>query len=140
MYQALGVLKSTATGQTIIPTFPDLPDQQVGEFGGYFGAIAVNTHNLYEEFPTLGVTAEGLRASLGPAPAGPYASALALANTTANQNLLGFPSLLNRRPEAQNVFLMLSFHRHQIASNRFKSAFKSSNRVETAIKLQFESI
>lgn len=67
-----GVIKDVATGQVLIPEFPQLPTEVIGEFGGFYGNINDETHNLYEEIPCLGVAAENLRQSLSNAPPGTY--------------------------------------------------------------------
>lgn len=103
--QALGVVKAASTGQQLIPSFPALPVTPIQGFGGYFGAVDDETHNLYEEFPTLGVTTEGLRRSISDAAAGNCTSSLAPQNAQVNQNLLGYTPLVGRRPESKNQFL-----------------------------------
>lgn len=99
--RALGNVVSP-TGQHLYPEFPDIPVFQIGGFGGYFGVLNLDTHNLYEELPCLGVTAEAVRQSVSVAPAGPYVSALALPNQPCNENLLGFRPLGHRRQEPKD--------------------------------------
>lgn len=61
--QAFGAIKSASFGD-FIPEFPKLPTIQIKGFGGYFAPLNTETHILYEEFPSLGVAAEGLRMAL----------------------------------------------------------------------------
>lgn len=90
--KGLGTIEAD-TGQTLIPRFPELPNQQVQGQGGYFGVVDGENHILYEEFPTLGVTGEGLRQSLSDAPPGVYNSSVAPAELAVNTNLQGFGPL-----------------------------------------------
>lgn len=99
--RALGNVVSP-TGQHLYPEFPPLPVEQIGGFGGYYGELDENTHNLYEELPCLGVTAEAVRQTVSVAPAGPYVSALAPQNQPCNGNLLGFRPLGHRRQEPKD--------------------------------------
>lgn len=105
--QALGTVKCAGTGQTIIPAFPPMPEQVIQGFGGYFGNMDEGTHNLYEEFPCLGTTGEGLRQALGDLPPGDYQSSLQFNGQTVNRNLQGYAPLTNRRNEAKNPFFNL---------------------------------
>lgn len=50
----------TLTGQHLYPTFPTMPTNVVGGKRGYYGAINVENHNLYEEVPCFGVLAEAI--------------------------------------------------------------------------------
>lgn len=105
--KAVGTIQTTSTGQTLIPTFPELPHQILHEHGGYYGAINEENHNLYEEIPCMGVCSEAVRQSLSDAGPGRYASQLDTPDVQVNSNLLGFENLTNRRPEAKNFFLNL---------------------------------
>jgi hypothetical protein len=105
--QSLGTVRCTGTGQTLIPEFPPLPDEVIAEFSGYFGEMGEDTHNLYEEFPCLGVAGETLRHALSNEAAGEYASSLAFDGLAVNRNLQGYAPLANRRNEAKNPFLNL---------------------------------
>lgn len=93
----------TVTREHLRPTFPALPTQQVGGYGGYYGAISPATHNNYEELPCPGVLAEAVRQSVSDAAPGPYQSSLQAEGIIPNQNLLGFRPLANRRNEAKNL-------------------------------------
>lgn len=98
-------IEQAGTEQVLIPTFLDLPDQEISEHGGFFGALAENTHALYEEFPAIGVLAEILRVSISDAAPGDYGNVLTPGNLTVNQNFCGYKPLVNRRAEAKNPFL-----------------------------------
>lgn len=87
------------------PAFPQLPTSVVGPHGGYYGPFGPDTHNLYEEIPCTGVTAEAVRRTVSAAPPGPYLSALNTDQLTATENLLGFAPLGNRLPEAKQLAL-----------------------------------
>lgn len=100
-----GTIEDVGTGQQLIATFPALPDIPVNGFGGYWGQIGAQNHALYEDYPNLGVMAEGLRQALSDAGPGIYVSAIAPEDLTPNGNLQGFRSLVNRRGEAKNLFL-----------------------------------
>lgn len=93
----------TMTREHLYPTFPSLPNQEIGAFGGYFGSLDPTTHNLYEEIPCLGVTGEAIRRSISNEPPGPYVSSLTTEHLTVNQNLLGYRNLGSRRNEAKNL-------------------------------------
>lgn len=93
----------TMTREHLTPSIPDLPQEVIAGHGGYYGPITVDTHNLYEEIPCLGVTSEAVRQSVSNAAPGPYVSSLAGDNIEPNQNLLGFRPLANRRNEAKNI-------------------------------------
>lgn len=105
----------TKTGQHLYPSAPPLPDQQIGGIGGFFGPLVMPgqpnadnmRHNLYEELPTLGVTAAAIMASVSNAPPGAYISQLTLNGQQPNGNLLGFRPLAHRREEAKNIALNL---------------------------------
>lgn len=83
-------------------------------FGDYWEPIAQWNHNNYEEYPSLGVLAEGIRQALSAAAPGVYASSIAPGEIFANANLQGFRPLVNRRAEEKNFFSNLS-----IADNVF---------------------
>lgn len=92
---------TTSTGQHLHPTFPPLPIATVGNKHGFFGAIAANNHNLYEEIPCLGVLAEAIQYAVSNENPGTRASVLSTQHATVNRNLLGFYPLLLRRQEAK---------------------------------------
>ncbi|XP_036141519.1 uncharacterized protein LOC118645133 isoform X2 [Monomorium pharaonis] len=106
----------TMTKEHLHPEFPELPTQQIAGFGGYYGRINEDTHNLYEEIPCMGVLSEAVRHSISNEPPGPYASSLAEENLTPTSNLLGFQNLGSRRNKAKN----LAFHAG-ITNNEFPS-------------------
>lgn len=101
---ALGVVKCTTTGQTLIPKFPELPHAQVAGHGGYYGALNNATHNIYEEVPALGVCAEAIRRAVSNVQPGPYQSSIVALPLNANTNLPGFSELGTRSPEAREFF------------------------------------
>lgn len=90
----------TPTETKLAPEFPPLPIQVVQGFGGYYGPINTDNHNLYEEIPSLGVLAEGIRMALSNADPGPYVSSL---SDRANYNLLGYKPLASRHREAKQT-------------------------------------
>lgn len=108
--KALGTIQDSATGQTLIPVFPDLPATPVAEFGGYYGAVDADNHNLYEEIPCLGVMAEAIRHTVSNDGAGRYASALDTEHNLVNHNLLGFEDLTIRRNEGKNFYLNIGIN------------------------------
>lgn len=120
---AIGNIKDLATGQSLIPSFPPLPTQVVGAVTGTFGAVAADTHALYEEFPTLGVVAESLRNAIGDGPAGDYASSLALEHAAVNGNMCGYVPLLNRRIEAKQMALACGITADEISESIANTAF-----------------
>lgn len=87
---------------------------------------------------------EGLQAALGNAPAGVYASALALPGLTVNQNLLGFVPLVNRRNEAKNFFLNIGITNEEFAENPVNSRLNrpsfNSNDLAQVFDVQAEKI
>lgn len=98
------------TGQHLFPAFPPLPTTVLQGNGGYYGQLLEpgegvdNTiHNLYEEIPCLGVTAEAVQASLSNNPPGPYVSHVTYRGQQPNANLLGFRPLGTRRAEPKNL-------------------------------------
>ncbi|XP_024894021.1 uncharacterized protein LOC112468878 isoform X2 [Temnothorax curvispinosus] len=94
----------TLTGAHLCSEFPPLPTEVVQGFGGYYGPISADTHNLYEEIPCLGVTSESVRHSISNDPPGRYHSSLERPadNIIPNENLLGFKPLGARCEEAKN--------------------------------------
>lgn len=112
--KALGTIQTTSTGQTLIPEFPPLPTEQVENFTGFYGAIAANNHNLYEEIPCLGVMSQALCVALSDANVGRYPSALDVDNVLVNANLLGFEPLTARRLEGKNFFLNIGLTPDQL--------------------------
>lgn len=89
----------TATGDTLVPHFPELPNQVVATYPGSLAVVNTDNHNLYEELPVIGPTIECLRQRLhGPQPnlGRVYPSQFAPANT----NLQGFARLHHCRMEA----------------------------------------
>jgi hypothetical protein len=108
----------TIQREHLTPEFPPLPDQQINNFGGFYGPINVDNHNFYEEIPCLGVLAEAVRNSVSNAEPGPYVSSLEDRehDVIPNENLLGFKPLGARRVEAKN----LAFD-SRITANRFPS-------------------
>lgn len=127
--KSLGLIETSSTGQTLIPTFPNIPNQAIGGFGGYWGAIALDNANQYEEIPTLGVAAAGIRAAVGVHAAGRYDSALDVGDAEnenqilVNANLLGFEPLVNRRDEARNFFLNLGIQENEFPNTVENTAF-----------------
>lgn len=107
----------THTGQHLYPEFPPLPVEVTGAFGGYYGPINLNNHNLYEEIPCLGVVSEALRQSISDAAPGAYASAIALPDQPCNGNLLGFRPLGHRRDEAKTFSARYGITANQFACN-----------------------
>lgn len=101
-YRSIGNVTSS-TKQRLLPAFPPLPIDQINGFGGYYGTLASSpeNHNLYEEIPCLGVTAEAVRQTVSDAPSGPYVSCLSVDGLSVNQNLLGYKPLAVRRAEAK---------------------------------------
>lgn len=91
------------TKEHLTPTIPSLPTSIISGHGGYYGTLALNTHNAYEELPSLGVTNEAIRQSVSNEPPGPYQSSLATKEFIPNANLLGFRPLSHRRTEAKNI-------------------------------------
>ncbi|XP_077274479.1 uncharacterized protein LOC143904079 isoform X3 [Temnothorax americanus] len=85
----------TLTGEHLRSEFPPLPTEVIQGFGGYYGPISADTHNLYEEIPCLGVTSESVRHSISNDPPGRYHSSLERPadNVIPNENLLGFKPL-----------------------------------------------
>lgn len=104
LFMQLKVLGSiSSVEEDIYPSFPDLPTNKVANHGGYYGPINVETHNLYEEIPCLGVLSEAVRQSVSDAAPGSYASALSAEDIIPNTNLLGYLPLGERQPEAKNI-------------------------------------
>ncbi|KAF6198426.1 hypothetical protein GE061_008174 [Apolygus lucorum] len=110
-----------STESHLYPAFPPLPVQQVNGFGGYYGPLNVDTHNLYEEIPCLGVAAEAVRRSLTNDEPGHYQSALTTQDLIANENLLGYEDLSLRLAEAKAKLLKLG-----ISSTRFPEIVPST--------------
>ncbi|XP_077274478.1 uncharacterized protein LOC143904079 isoform X2 [Temnothorax americanus] len=119
----------TLTGEHLRSEFPPLPTEVIQGFGGYYGPISADTHNLYEEIPCLGVTSESVRHSISNDPPGRYHSSLERPadNVIPNENLLGFKPLGATCEEAKN----LAFHAG-ITSEKF--SFSLPN---TGINLHF---
>jgi hypothetical protein len=120
--QAIGKIECK-TGQHLTPSFPPMPEETIRNNGGYFGPMNQHTHLLYEEIPSMGVLGEGLRRAISNADPGPYNSNLALLQTTANSNLLGFEPLTHRRNEAKNAILMLGVTEHILPSSFGNTGF-----------------
>ncbi|XP_072758698.1 uncharacterized protein [Anoplolepis gracilipes] len=91
------------TREHLTPTIRDLPTSVIAGNGGYYGPINVDTHNMYEEIPCLGVLSEAVRQTVSNAPPGPYQSTLQTPGVVPNANLLGFKPLSIRRNEAKNL-------------------------------------
>ncbi len=100
-----GTLEDVGTGQSFIATFPDLPEQVVNGVGSNWSQLCVETHNFYEEYPSLEVHTEGVRRVVSDAAAGLYPNTLAAVGLMVNTNLQGFRPLANSRNEAKNFFL-----------------------------------
>lgn len=89
-------LKSVGTivpmgGEHLRPIFPTLPNRSARADTtrmGYFGPLSVATHNLYEEYPCLGVMADALCALSNDA--GEYISPLSTNALTVTHNLPGY--------------------------------------------------
>ncbi|EGI69090.1 hypothetical protein G5I_02262 [Acromyrmex echinatior] len=93
----------TVTGEHLYPWFPKLPTSQIGEYGGFYGPVTTDNHNLYEEIPCLGVLSEAVRQSISDTLPGPYASSLNTDELTMTENLLGYLSLGIRADEAKDI-------------------------------------
>ncbi|KYQ48358.1 hypothetical protein ALC60_12687 [Trachymyrmex zeteki] len=93
----------TITGERLYPWFPKLPTYQIGEYGGFYGPVTTDNHNLYEELPCLGVLSEAVRRSISDTPPGPYASSLNTDELTMTENLLGYLPLGIRDNEAKDI-------------------------------------
>lgn len=102
------------TDSRLSAVFPDLPTAVINNNGGYYGPLGVDTHNLYEEIPTLGVTAEAIRQAIGNAPVGPYNSALTTDALTTSENLLGWRPLGIRHAEAKDKAIQCGFTQHNV--------------------------
>lgn len=93
----------TATGDTLVPEFPELPTQVTATYHGSLGVVTTDNHNVYEELPVIGPAIECLRQRLDgaqPNAGRTYPSQFAPANTVANINLQGFARLSHCRMEA----------------------------------------
>lgn len=119
----------TATGSHFRPTFPPLPTEQRNNFGGYFGPIDLNTFDLYTEFPSPGVVAEGVRHAVSQDDPGGYPSSLddPARNLVVTDNLQGWRPLTARRPEAKSLAISCG-----ITENRFRETYP-----HTAINMPF---
>lgn len=90
--QILGITQPI-TQERFYPYFPSLPTEVINGFGGYYGPLNAQIHNLYEEIPCLGVLSEAVRHSVSNENPGPYPSSLATAELEPNQNLLSYRPL-----------------------------------------------
>ncbi|XP_018059911.1 PREDICTED: uncharacterized protein LOC108694764 [Atta colombica] len=95
----------TVTGEHLYPWFPKLPTSQIGEYGGFYGPVTTDNHNLYEEIPCLGVLSEAVRQSISDTSPGSYASSLNTDELTMTENLLGYLPLGIRANEAKDIAL-----------------------------------
>lgn len=59
--RAFGALTKIGTGQTLIPNFLTLPEQQVNSFSDYWRPLVDDNHNSYDEYPSLEVLSKGIR-------------------------------------------------------------------------------
>jgi hypothetical protein len=73
--KAIGKVK-LATGEVIVPNFPDLPCTTVQSIPGTAGVITPENHNLYEELPLIGPTVEALLQRVKSKDRATYASVL----------------------------------------------------------------
>ncbi|KAG7169759.1 RNA-directed DNA polymerase from mobile element jockey-like 1 [Homarus americanus] len=81
----------TGTRKHLYPEFPPLPEDLANQtHGGYYSPFTVDTHNLFEEIPCLGVHAEAIKQAFSNADPGPYSSSLQTDALAPTQNLLGF--------------------------------------------------
>lgn len=98
---SIGSIVDKMGKRTFLET-PTLPTAQAGGFGGYHAAaINEDTHNLFEEIPSLGIAGDMLMAAAGTAdePARNFRVAYP-ANATFSNNLLGqFPVIGPSRAE-----------------------------------------
>lgn len=112
----------TLTGQHLYPDFPALPTSTVGGKTGFYGAISIDNHNLYEEIPCFGVLAEAIQYAVSASNPGVRPSVLNVPNSPVNGNLLGFKPLQNRRLEAKDLALSSDITSEQFHETRQHTA------------------
>lgn len=83
----------------INPHIPGLPLRRAGQVGGWFGPVDVASHNLYEEYPCMGVCAKALMQTADPQNMVAWDPPVVPAGYTANENFCGFYPMVPRRPE-----------------------------------------
>lgn len=88
---------TTATGDNLVPDFPELPTQVTATYPGSLGVVSTQNHNVYEEMPVIGPTIECLRQRLHGNTARLYESAFSAGPTVATTNLQGFITVGWRR-------------------------------------------
>lgn len=107
-FQTLGNVL-TPTNQ--YPQFPPMPSAALSQHGGFCGHLIPpgapgaddNIHNLYEELPCLGVTAEAIQKAVSDDPPGVYETVINYEGRQPNQNLLGFKPLGIRGETAKDL-------------------------------------
>lgn len=97
----------TPCEQHLYLRFPPMPSAALAPCGGFYGPLFPpgvpraddNIHNLYEELPCLGVTAEAIQHAISDEAPGPYETVVNFEGRQPNANLLGFQPL-GVRPES----------------------------------------
>lgn len=100
---------TTRNGEVLAPTLPPLPDQIVTNIPGLLGAVATANHNVYEDFPVIGVSYQGCYERALRTDYAAYNSVVAPAGTQANRNLQGFDTLKTVRADSLSALHSMGF-------------------------------
>lgn len=108
--KAVGKTK-TKNGETLVPSFPDMPCTPTLTIPGGLGVVTANNHSLYEELPIMGPVYQGCVERSATPNAQDYVSVFAPAGTTANTNLQGFARLVTARQDSLSFLERMGFSR-----------------------------
>lgn len=78
---------TTKNGEVLAPTFPPTPAQAINRIPGLIGEVNTANHNIYEDYPVVGIAYQGCRERARNHETHVYESVVAPADTQANRNL-----------------------------------------------------
>lgn len=102
------------TGEKLKTQVLPAPREWIGGFPGFWGPVNQETHNLYEELPSLGLCTERVRASLHEPYAPRYVSEL---DPRLNENALGFGRVAMVRPGQRSYLSDLGFSINEVPTD-----------------------
>lgn len=83
----------------LAPPFPPTPATVLNRIPGLLGHVDAENHNVYEDYPVVGIAYQGCVEKAAGVLARTYASAAAPGGAVANRNLQGFDTLKTVRED-----------------------------------------
>lgn len=93
----------------LAPLFPPTPATVLNRIPGLLGHVDAENHNVYEDYPVVGIAYQGCVERAAGVLARTYASAAAPGGAVANRNLQGFDTLKTVRQDCLAVLADMGF-------------------------------